>query len=76
MLRRRLKNIRNGSYPYTVDVYMVTVNTPTQRKHKSWWTGFYRRAAAALVQDVGYVPPYPAAKQRFKWKMLNYMWNG
>ncbi len=34
-----VENIRNGSYPYTVDVYMSPVNTP-QRKHKSWWTGF------------------------------------
>lgn len=56
-----VENIRNGSYPYTVDVYMVTrehASTETQ-KLVAW---FLSPQGQRLVQDVGYVPLYPAAK--------------
>lgn len=54
-------NIRNGIYPYTVDVYMVTREHPTAETQKlvDW---FLSPQGQQLVQDVGYVPLYPAAK--------------
>lgn len=54
-------NIRNGTYPYTVDVYMVTREHPTAETQKlvDW---FLSPQGQQLVQDVGYVPLYPAAK--------------
>ncbi|EMY3036349.1 PstS family phosphate ABC transporter substrate-binding protein [Salmonella enterica] len=56
-----VENIRNGSYPYTVDVYMVTREHPTAETQKlvDW---FLSPQGQQLVQDVGYVPLYPAAK--------------
>lgn len=56
-----VENIRNGSYPYTVDVYMVTREYPTAETQKlvDW---FLSPQGQQLVQDVGYVPLYPAAK--------------
>ncbi|GAR44797.1 PBP superfamily domain protein [Salmonella enterica] len=54
-------NIRNGTYPYTVDVYMVTREHPTAETQKlvDW---FLSPQGQQLVQDVGYVPLYSAAK--------------
>ncbi|MDJ40459.1 PstS family phosphate ABC transporter substrate-binding protein [Salmonella enterica] len=54
-------NIRNGTYPYTVDVYMVTREHPTAETQKlvDW---FLSPQGQRLVQDVGYVPLYPVAK--------------
>ncbi|EAM8566908.1 PstS family phosphate ABC transporter substrate-binding protein [Salmonella enterica] len=54
-------NIRNGTYPYTVDVYMATREHPTAETQKlvDW---FLSPQGQQLVQDVGYVPLYPAAK--------------
>ncbi|POP43259.1 hypothetical protein CHU32_20945 [Superficieibacter electus] len=54
-----VENIRNGSYPYTVDVYMVTREHPTPETQKlvAW---FLSPQGQQLVQDVGYVPLYPA----------------
>ncbi|EAS3207653.1 PstS family phosphate ABC transporter substrate-binding protein [Salmonella enterica] len=54
-------NIRNGTYPYTVDVYMVTREHPTAETQKlvDW---FLSPQGQQLVQDVGYVPLYPVAK--------------
>lgn len=56
-----VENIRNGSYPYTVDVYMVTREHPTAETQNlvDW---FLSPQGQQLVQDVGYVPLYPAAK--------------
>lgn len=56
-----VENIRNGSYPYTVDVYMVTREHPTAETQKlvDW---LLSPQGQQLVQDVGYVPLYPAAK--------------
>ncbi|EAB8420348.1 phosphate ABC transporter substrate-binding protein [Salmonella enterica subsp. enterica] len=56
-----VENIRNGSYPYTVDVYMVTREHPTAETQKlvDW---FLSPQGQQLVQDVGYVPLYPVAK--------------
>ena len=52
-----VENIRNGSYPYTVDVYMVTREHPTPETQKlvDW---FLSPQGQRLVQDVGYVPLY------------------
>lgn len=52
-----VENIRNGSYPYTVDVYMVTREHPTAETQKlvDW---FLSPQGQRLVQDVGYVPLY------------------
>lgn len=46
-----VENIRNGSYPYTVDVYMVTRKYPTAET-QSWWTGF-KPAGAAVGTGCG-----------------------
>jgi len=50
-------NIRNNSYPYTIDVYMVTRENPTPETQKlvQW---FLSPQGQRLVQDVGYVPIY------------------
>ena len=50
-------NIRNNSYPYTIDVYMVTRENPTSETQKlvQW---FLSPQGQRLVQDVGYVPIY------------------
>lgn len=50
-------NIRNGSYPYSTDVYMVTRENPTPETQKivAWFTG---PQGQLLVQNVGYVPLY------------------
>ena len=52
-----VENIRNGSYPYTVDVYMVTREHPTVETQQlvNW---FLSPQGQRLVQDVGYVPLY------------------
>lgn len=52
------ENIRNGTYPYTVDVYMVTREHPTAETQKlvDW---FLSPQGQQLVQDAGYVPLYP-----------------
>ncbi|ECA8969497.1 PstS family phosphate ABC transporter substrate-binding protein [Salmonella enterica subsp. enterica serovar Ceyco] len=56
-----VENIRNGSYPYTVDVYMVTrEHTSTETQKLVAW--FLSPQGQRLVQDVGYVPLYSAAK--------------
>lgn len=54
-----IENIHNGTYPYTVDVYMVTREHPTAETQKlvDW---FLSPQGQQLVQDVGYVPLYPA----------------
>ena len=54
-------NIRNGTYPYTVDVYMVTREHPTPETQKvmDW---FLSSQGQQLVEDVGYVPLHPTAK--------------
>ncbi|CAM3229925.1 Phosphate-binding protein PstS 1 [Klebsiella spallanzanii] len=51
-------NIRNGSYPYSTDVYMVTRENPTPETQKivDW---FISPQGQLLVQNVGYVPLYP-----------------
>lgn len=56
-----VENIRNGSYPYTVDVYMVTRERPTPETQKlvDW---FLSPQGQRLVQDVGYVPLYNTQK--------------
>ncbi|ENW8266064.1 TPA: PstS family phosphate ABC transporter substrate-binding protein [Salmonella enterica subsp. enterica serovar Strathcona] len=52
-----VENIRNGSYPYIVDVYMVTREKTTVETQKmvGW---FLSPQGQQLVQDVGYVPLY------------------
>lgn len=51
------ENIRNGTYPYIVDAYMVTreKSTPQAKKFVDW---FLTPQGQQLVQDVGYVPLY------------------
>lgn len=53
--------IRNGSYPYSTDVYMVTRENPTTDTQKivDW---FISPQGQRLVQDVGYVPLYKVQK--------------
>ncbi|EDW6542789.1 PstS family phosphate ABC transporter substrate-binding protein [Salmonella enterica subsp. enterica] len=50
-------NIRNGTYPYVVDVYMVTRENPLPETQKfvDW---FLSPQGQSLVEDVGYVPMY------------------
>ncbi|QXX25523.1 PstS family phosphate ABC transporter substrate-binding protein [Salmonella enterica subsp. salamae] len=50
-------SIRNGTYPYSTDVYMVTRENPTQETQKivDW---FISPQGQLLVQNVGYVPLY------------------
>ena len=49
-----VENIRNGSYPFTVDVYMVTTGKPSANTQKliDW---FLSPQGQKLVEDVGYV---------------------
>ncbi len=49
------ENIRNGTYPYTVEAYMVTHEHPTAETQKlvDW---FLSPQGQRLVEDVGYVP--------------------
>lgn len=51
------ENIRNGTYPYIVEAYMVTRENPTPETQKlvDW---FLSPQGQQLVQDVGYVPLY------------------
>lgn len=51
------ENIRNGTYPYLVDAYMVTRENPTSETQKfvDW---FLSPQGQQLVEDVGYVPLY------------------
>lgn len=51
------ENIRNGTYPYIVEAYMVTCENPTPETQKlvDW---FLSPQGQQLVQDVGYVPLY------------------
>lgn len=50
-----VENIRNGSYPFSVSVYMVTARQPTPNTQKlmDW---FLSPQGQKLVEDVGYVP--------------------
>ena len=49
------ENIRNGTYPFTVKVYMATAGKPTLATQKlmDW---FVSPQAQQLIADVGYVP--------------------
>lgn len=49
------ESIGDGSYPFTVDIYMVTRENPTPETQKlvAWFLG---PQGQALVEDVGYVP--------------------
>ncbi|MEO3991603.1 PstS family phosphate ABC transporter substrate-binding protein [Pseudocitrobacter cyperus] len=49
------ENIGNGTYPYSVDAYMVTRENPTPETQQfvAW---FLSPQGQQLVQDVGYVP--------------------
>lgn len=49
-----VENIRNGSYPFTVDVYMVTTGKPSANTQAliDW---FLSPQGQKLVEDVGYV---------------------
>ncbi len=55
------ENIRNGSYPFTVDVYMVTTDAPSANTQAliDW---FLSPQGQKLIEDVGYVP-YEARKR-------------
>lgn len=55
------ENIRNGTYPYIVDAYMVTRENPTPETQKfvDW---FISQQGQQLVEDVGYVPLYEASR--------------
>ncbi len=48
-------NIRNGTYPFTVDVFMVTAGEPkaSTRKFMDWMLS---APGQKLIQDTGYVP--------------------
>ncbi|EEC0294614.1 PstS family phosphate ABC transporter substrate-binding protein [Salmonella enterica subsp. enterica] len=54
-------SIRNGSYPYSTDVYMVTREDRTADTQKivDW---FISPQGQVLVQNVGYVPLYPVTE--------------
>lgn len=54
------ETIRNGSYPFAVDVYMVTRENPTAETQRlvKW---FLSPQGQALVEDVGYVPLHSPA---------------
>lgn len=56
------ENIRNGSYPLTVDVYMVTARPLSEntQKLRDW---FLSAEGQQLVEDVGYIPLAPIQKQ-------------
>jgi phosphate transport system substrate-binding protein len=50
-----IENIRNGTYPFTVDVFMVTAGEPkpSTRKLMDW---VLSAPGQKLIQDTGYVP--------------------
>jgi phosphate transport system substrate-binding protein len=50
-----LENIRNGTYPFTVDVFMVTAGKPkpSTRQLMDW---VLSAPGQRLIQDTGYVP--------------------
>ncbi|EDH2325493.1 phosphate ABC transporter substrate-binding protein [Salmonella enterica] len=50
-----IENIRNGKYPYTIDVYMVSAGKPSRQSQKfiDW---FLSEQGQRLIADVGYVP--------------------
>ncbi|EAM9253673.1 phosphate ABC transporter substrate-binding protein [Salmonella enterica subsp. enterica] len=52
-----VENIRNGAYPYIVEVYMVTREKPSREAQKfvDW---FVNPQGQSFVEDVGYVPLY------------------
>lgn len=52
-----IDNIRNDTYPYTINGYMVTRENPTAETQQfvDW---FLSPQGQQLVQDVGYVPLY------------------
>ncbi|ENG6282513.1 PstS family phosphate ABC transporter substrate-binding protein [Salmonella enterica subsp. enterica] len=52
-----VENIRNGTYPYIVEVYMVTREKPSREAQKfvDW---FVNPQGQSFVEDVGYVPLY------------------
>ncbi len=52
------ENIRNGSYPFTVELYMVTVRQPSLNTQKliDW---FLSPQGQKLIADTGYVPIGP-----------------
>ncbi|MDA6933167.1 hypothetical protein OSL75_12745, partial [Escherichia coli] len=56
------ENIRNGTYPYIVDAYMVTRENPTPETQKfvDW---FISQQGQQLVEDVGYVLLYEASPE-------------
>lgn len=49
------ENIRNGTYPFTVDVFMVTAGElkPATRKLMDWMLS---KPGQKLIEDTGYVP--------------------
>jgi phosphate transport system substrate-binding protein len=49
------ENIRNGTYPFTVDVFMVTTGEPkpSVRKLMDWMLS---KQGQKLIEDTGYVP--------------------
>lgn len=49
------ENIRNGKYPYIIDIYMVTAGKPSRQSQKliDW---FLNRQGQKLIADVGYIP--------------------
>ncbi|EDT2963576.1 PstS family phosphate ABC transporter substrate-binding protein [Salmonella enterica subsp. enterica] len=52
-----VENIRNGTYPYIVEAYMVTreKHSPEAQKFVDW---FLSPQGQSFVEDVGYVPLY------------------
>lgn len=50
-----VENIRNGSYPFTVDVYIVTAGEPTNET-KAMTDWFLSPQGQQLIEDVGYIP--------------------
>lgn len=50
-----VENIRNGKYPYTIDVYMVTAGKPSLKSQQliDW---FLSEQGQKLIADVGYIP--------------------
>lgn len=49
------ENIRNGTYPFTVDVFIVTTGepTPSVRKLMDWMLS---KQGQKMIEDTGYVP--------------------
>lgn len=57
------ETIRDGSYPFAVDVYMVTRDDTNEKAQKivRW---FLSPQGQSLVEDVGYVPLYSTVENR------------